>query len=95
MEELPVWLLPLLGYVAGFVLRVFWPYFIAYLETGTAFDWRYVSSQVAGALTGLIPVLLAGSLLHELPALGFLGAMGAGYIAGNAGRQVASAIEKR
>lgn len=87
MEDLPVWLIPLVGYVLGAVGRVLWPYLTAYLKDGVKFDPKYVTGQLLGALGGLVPVLALSGFIDQLPALGFLGAMWLGYGASDAGRE--------
>jgi hypothetical protein len=73
-------------YILGVVLRVFWPYFLAYLQTGESFDVNYVIGQVIAAIIALFGVLAAKEFVAELGALGFFGAFVAGYGAASIGR---------
>lgn len=65
------------AYIAGVSVSIIFPYIVEYLKTGVAFDWRLVSSRIASALVGLLPVVLSAQfvadLLAQVDALGFAG----------------------
>lgn len=73
-------------YVFGVALRIFWPYILAYLEEGVKFDIKYVFGQFIGAIIGLLGVLAGKEFLADLGAVGFVGAVVAGYGAASIGR---------
>lgn len=73
-------------YLAGVVLRVIWPYALAWIQDRRPFDYRFAIGQVLVALLALLPTFAAADFLIALGALGYLGAMLAGYGAAAVGR---------
>lgn len=81
-----------IAYVSGALLRVFWPYVLAYLQEGAKFDVRYVIGQAVTALIGLIPILAAQEFLEQLSALGWLAAFGMGFGFAAIGREAQKSV---
>ena len=92
MSEIDPVVWAVIAYVLGAMLRVFWPYLLAYLQEGVAFDWRYVIGQAVTALIGLIPILAAQEFLEQLSALGWLAAFGMGFGFAAIGREAQKSV---
>ena len=72
--------------ILGVALRVFWPYFLAYLQDGASFDPKFVIGQLLAALIALFGVMAAKDFAAELGTVGYFGALVAGYGAASIGR---------
>lgn len=79
MEVVTVWLI--LAYVAGVVVSIVFPYALAWLENGEAFNWRMNVGRVLTALLALMPTLAAADFIERLGVLGYFGAfvLGLGF----------------
>ena len=86
MTEQQLQALLVASYLAGVVLRVTWPYLLAWIQDRIPFDYRHAIGQVLVALLALLPTMAASSFLIELGAVGFAGAALAGYGAAAVGR---------
>lgn len=84
METKLVW--NVIAYIAGVVLSIVFPYFLAWLETGEPFDWRQNIGRVLVALMGLIPMFAEPEFMERLGAWGIVGALAAGLAFSQAGR---------
>ncbi len=76
-----------LAYLGGVSLRVAWPFLLAYFQTGASFDWHYVIGQFVLSVVGLLGVIASSSFLGDLGAVGYAGAIVAGYGAASIGRE--------
>ena len=74
------------SYLLGVALRVFWPYYLKYLETGEKFDVNFIIGQLITAVIGLFTVMSQAGFISELGLLGFFGAFVSGYGATSIGR---------
>lgn len=92
MTEIDPVVWAVIAYVLGVLLRVFWPYLLAYLQEGATFDARYVIGQAVTALIGLIPILAAQDFLEQLSALGWLAAFGMGFGFAAIGREAQKSV---
>ena len=79
MQVVTVWLI--LAYLAGVVVSIVFPYVLAWLENGEAFDWRMNVGRVLTALVALMPTLAAADFIEHLGVLGYFGAfvLGLGF----------------
>lgn len=75
-----------LAYIGGVVLRIVWPYLLAFLQDGVKFDVNKVIGQVLAGLLGLLGVFAGQSFLGDLGAVGYIGALAMGYGAASIGR---------
>jgi hypothetical protein len=80
-------------YLAGVALRITWPYALAWIQHRAPFDYRYAIGQVLIALIALLPTFAASDFLVQLGALGYLGAMLAGYGAAAVGRSTQRTVD--
>jgi hypothetical protein len=77
---------PYIAYAVGVVLRIVLPYLQERIDTGAAFDWRFVVGQLVGAVIGLVPLLGGASFLAELGAMSVAVALAAGWGFADGGR---------
>lgn len=93
MNEIDPVVWAVIAYILGVGLRVMWPYLMAYLQDGVAFDVRYVVSQIVSALIGVVPILAFSDLVEQLSALGWLAAFGMGYGWAELGREAQKTVK--
>ena len=86
--------LGIIAYFLGILLSFGYPYLIKWLNTGEAFDWRRVVSQVLGGIVaGLIAIVAPGFIeqltdiasAYDYQALYFISVMLMSYGAGSLG----------
>lgn len=88
--------LGIIAYLLGGILSVLYPYFITWLNTKEAFNWRLVVARLLGIfVAGLLAISVPGfvdglkniATAYDYPALYFLGVMFMTFGAGQFGRE--------
>ena len=76
------------AYVLGWALSIAWPYLLAYVRDGAAFDWRMVAGRILSGLVGLVGFLAADDVVANLGAMSYVAALLTGFGASSFGRNV-------
>ena len=81
--------LPYAFYALGGIARIIIPYVVskAQQQQSDPFDWKLIRGLIVAWLAGLIPLALTTPLLDQIGAMGYLVALGAGWGAGDIGRE--------
>ena len=76
------------AYVLGWALSIAWPFILARVADGAAFDWRMIVGRILAGLIGLVGFLAGDEAVAMLGGLSYVAAFLAGFGASQAGREV-------
>jgi len=87
------------AYLVGVAGRILWPYIIAYVTEPQAFDWNMAKGQMIAAAVGLAGIVFQAmtkaDFMTTLGALGYAGAIIAGYGLASVGRETQKTVALR
>ena len=80
---------PYFFYLLGGIARIVIPFVVskAQQQQSVPFNWKLIRGLIVAWLAGLIPLALTTPILDQIGAMGYLVALGAGWGAGDIGRE--------